>query len=115
MQRINSAYERIKRTAFAGPSDTPADVKTSGTSRPAESQGRTLRRKVRLSLEEAALGCTKVLRGKLTDTCEACTGRGVLTPEAPCPGCDGAGTVRGSAWFGWLPTQSTCEACGGSG
>ncbi|TMH02195.1 MAG: molecular chaperone DnaJ [Betaproteobacteria bacterium] len=115
MQRINSAYERIKLAAFAGPSDRPPDGKTPGASRQAEPQGRTLRRKVRLSLEEAALGCTKVLRGKLTDTCAACIGHGVLKPEAPCPGCDGAGTVRGSAWFGWLPTQSTCEACEGSG
>jgi molecular chaperone DnaJ len=120
MQRINSAYERIRLTAFAGgPRDDPSDSSSGGKApvapREAETQGRTLRRRVRLSLEEAALGCTKVLRGKLTDTCAACTGHGVLKPEAPCPGCEGAGTVRGSAWFGWLSTQSSCEVCEGSG
>jgi molecular chaperone DnaJ len=69
MQRVNSAYERIKLTAFTGglsdgPSDSSSGGKAQGASRQAESPGRTLRRKVRLSLEEAALGCTKVLRGK---------------------------------------------------
>lgn len=120
MQRVNSAYERIRLTAFTsalrdGPSDSSSGGKAPGASRQAESQGRMLRRKVRLSLEEAALGCTKVLHGKLTDTCAACTGHGVLKAAAPCPGCEGAGTVRGSAWFGWLSTQATCEACEGSG
>lgn len=105
MQRINSAYERIRLSAFAaGPREDPSAA-----------PGRTLRRKVRLSLEEAALGCTKVLRGRLSDTCASCAGHGVLDSAAPCPGCAGAGTVRGSAWFGWLSTHSACTTCGGSG
>jgi molecular chaperone DnaJ len=120
MQRINNAYERIRLTAFAGslrdgPSDGSSGRKAPDASRQSESQGRTIRRKVRLSLEEAALGCTRVLRGKLTDTCAACTGRGSLKPETACASCEGAGTVRGSAWFGWLSMQSTCDACEGSG
>jgi molecular chaperone DnaJ len=68
-----------------------------------------------LSLEEAALGCTRVLRGRLTETCATCAGLGVLDPAASCPRCEGAGTVRGGAWFGWLSAQSTCEGCDGSG
>jgi molecular chaperone DnaJ len=120
MQRINNAYERIRLTAFAGglgdgPPDRSSGGDAAGASGQAEAQGRTVRRRVRLSLEEAALGCTRVLRGKLTHTCAACTGLGTLKPEAPCPGCAGTGTVRGSAWFGWLSTQSTCDACEGSG
>jgi molecular chaperone DnaJ len=120
MQRINNAYERIRLTAFAGglgegPPDRSSGGDAAGASPQAESPGRTIRRRVRLSLEEAALGCIRELRGKLTHTCAACTGLGTLKPELPCPGCAGTGTVRGSAWFGWLSTQSTCDACEGSG
>lgn len=108
MQRINSAYERIRLSASAGGAAPPASA-------PAAAPARTLRRKVRLSLEEAALGCTRVLRGRLSDPCGACAGAGELHPAAACPRCQGSGTVRSSAWFGWLPTQADCSACAGSG
>lgn len=121
MQRINNAYERIRLAGSAGgppegsSGGKAAGGKAAGGTRQAESPGRTIRRRVRLSLEEAALGCTRVLRGRITDTCAACSGQGRLEPEAACPGCAGTGSVRSSAWFGWMSTHSSCEACQGSG
>ena len=119
MQRINQAYERIRLSAFSGGSRddvsaAPSDGAARRAARPAGPPAPTLRRRLRLSLEEAALGCTKVLRVRLTHTCAACAGHG-MQPGAPCPGCEGSGTVRVSAWFGWLASQSPCRACAGSG
>ena len=76
---------------------------------------RTVHRKVRLTLEEAAAGCTKVLQGKVVDTCESCSGRGYRLPEAVCTPCEGSGEVKQPAWFGWLNTRLACEGCSGKG
>ncbi len=76
---------------------------------------RTVHRKVRLTLEEAAAGCTKVLQGKVVDTCESCSGRGYRLPESACVPCEGSGEVKQPAWFGWLNTRLACEGCGGKG
>jgi molecular chaperone DnaJ len=113
MQRINRAYEQIRVSAFgiAANDDKPPSAPAAAD----EAPGRTVRRKVRLTLEEAALGCTKVLRGKLVDTCATCDGDGSLKPPVACKRCEGAGTVRESAWYGWLSTRTACGACDGSG
>jgi molecular chaperone DnaJ len=120
MQRINRAYEQIRLTGFIGEQrdGVPAGgarANAPGAAPAAESPRRTLHRKVRLSLEEAALGCTKVLRGRLTDICNTCSGHGALQSAAPCAGCAGRGTVSRPAWFGWLHAHSDCSACDGSG
>lgn len=79
---------------------------------------RTLRRQVRLTLEEAALGCTRVLTGKASPSgmaCAACTGAGWLQPGGDCATCHGAGALRQPGWFGLFGNASACAACGGSG
>ena len=122
MKRINSAYERIRESAAFGGSGQRESTTPDTTTKPApdatpkaEAQGRVVRRRLRLSLEEAALGSIRVMRGKLTDTCVACEGHGVLKPAARCSTCEGSGTVRDTAWFGWLSTRSICGSCAGSG
>lgn len=118
MQRINGAYERIRDAAFGreAPGHRPEPARRRKAAPAAEAAPlRTVRRRVRLSLEEAALGCTRVLRGRLTDTCVDCVGLGVVKPAATCTECEGAGSVRRPAWFGWLATESACAACDGSG
>ncbi len=72
-------------------------------------------RRVRLTLEEAALGCTKELRGKSTDPCGVCHGAGHRVLAKACPGCRGSGRRRNAGWFGWGASETGCEACGGSG
>ena len=81
---------------------------------PAESP-RHVRRKQALTLEEAASGCIKVLRGKFSEACPECDGAGHHIQDRPCPDCDGRGKTSARLWFGWMATESECEACAGTG
>jgi molecular chaperone DnaJ len=117
MQRINSAYERIRQAAFSsGGLQESAQPKDSSAPPPsAATRGPIVRRKLRLSLEEAALGCTKVLRGKLTEACAVCAGSGTLKATSSCKTCKGSGSVRTTNLFGWIATRSNCTDCEGRG
>ncbi len=88
--------------------------KTSAEQAP-ETAARTVHRKVRLTLEEAATGCTKLLRGKLGGTCSACEGAGFRVLGGFCSSCQGSGALRQRSWFGWIGTQAECDACQGGG
>ena len=108
MQRINGAYERIMgaqrdgdATAQARPAANPPHV--------------VLRRRVRVSLEEAALGTIRTVRGRFIDPCTTCEGAGTAQALSACRHCNGTGQVRGSLWFGWMPTSSRCTQCDGRG
>jgi molecular chaperone DnaJ len=123
MQRINRAVEAIRQAGVRGPG--PA-ASTAGA-KPGRSKGaaaarktsepptRTIHRRVRLTLEEAAFGCTKVLQGKVTQTCSACDGAGYRVLGGHCPQCHGSGAIRQRPWFGWIGTQTECDACHGGG
>ena len=121
MQRINQAIEQIRQSD--GGHDDPderdeapvadADVHADAAASPA--QARTISRKVKLTLEEAAAGCIKALRGKLIDRCTLCAGAGFRVVAGVCAECNGRGAVRRSAWFGWSGLSTRCTACGGDG
>ncbi len=81
----------------------------------AEPPARTINRKVKLTLEEAAFGCTKVLRGKLAQACSDCAAVGYRVLGGHCPQCHGSGAIRLRDWFGWVGTQTECDACHGGG
>lgn len=135
IQRINQAFQKIRQSGFG---EAPGAPKASDDSRaPAdhrhdadrqrtapgappsddapESTARTVHRKVKLTLEEAAAGCIKVLRGRLTDSCRGCNGMGFRVPGGACPGCLGSGAVRQRAWYGWFGTAAECPQCHGDG
>jgi molecular chaperone DnaJ len=112
MQRINRAVETIRRAGLR--SSEPDDRATAAREAP-EPRGRTISRKVRLTLEEAAFGCTKVLRGKVTEECSACEGAGYRVLGGHCPRCRGSGAIRERSWFGWISAQTECDACHGGG
>jgi molecular chaperone DnaJ len=132
MQRINQAFEEIRRAGFSAQAkaddDTPgapenntpdgfdADQATTA-SREADTQRqrRTLHRKVRMTLEEAAAGCIKVLRGKVTDICATCAGAGHQVLGGNCARCGGSGAIPKRSFFGWPAGVSECEACLGGG
>jgi molecular chaperone DnaJ len=114
MQRINTAYELIRMAGFESGPPAANDAAAAPAPRPA-SRGRTIRRRVRLTLEEAALGCVKVLRGKATDRCGRCDGLGYRVLGGACGGCQGHGVVRQRTWYGWVSTVATCGACAGEG
>lgn len=113
MQRINTAYEQIRLAGFEPDAPAANDAAASPAAPQPAPRGRTLRRKVRLTLEEAALGCVKVLRGKETNPCARCDGRGYRVLADACGACEGNGVVRNRAWYGWVSTMETCSACHG--
>ncbi len=108
MQRINGAYERI----MGGHRDGDATAQAAPA---ADAPGVVLRRRVRVSLEEAALGTIRTVRGRFIDPCTACEGAGATSAPSACRPCSGTGQVRGSLWFGWMPTSTRCTHCDGRG
>jgi molecular chaperone DnaJ len=134
MQRINLALERIRAGGFdSEPEDGPDAAPAAAEPRPPKpprrpareeppqpqadepAPGRTIVRKLKLTLEEAAAGCTRVLRGRITATCGACSGLGHRVLAGACPSCHGSGAVRQAGWYGLFRSTAECEACRGSG
>jgi molecular chaperone DnaJ len=129
MQRINRALEAIRQAgprkpeastgangaAAASDSDAAKAADPADEARSSDEPQRTVHRKVRLTLEEAAFGCTKVLRGEVTDDCLACEGAGYRVLGGHCPQCHGSGAIRQPMWFAWVGTPAECEACRGGG
>lgn len=118
MQQINKAYQHIRQLRDGDGPDADTDADAQGpAAAPAEEQAhtRTHERRVRLSLEEAILGCTRTLRGHFSHRCDACLGKGQRVLAKACATCHGSGAVRKSALFGWLWNQESCADCGGDG
>jgi len=109
MQTINKAYQHIRQLR-----DANADGEEQEAAEP-EPSGTTHVRKVRLSMEDAILGCTRTLRGHFNYTCDACVGKGQRVLAKGCRTCSGSGAVRKAALFGWLWNEEECADCGGDG
>ena len=117
MQRINRAVEAIRDAGFSrhAPSAPAAPPQRPSAAPATETPARTVHRKVKLTLEEAAFGCVKALRGKLSADCAACGGAGYRVLGGHCPACHGSGAVRQRSWFGWVGAAAECAACHGGG
>ena len=120
MQRINRALEQIRRAGFrVDPLPRGADDTTTTTTASAaadrDRQRAPIHRKVKLTLEEAAAGCIKVLRGKICESCSICAGAGHQVLGGNCAQCGGSGAVSKRSWFGWPGARVECEACLGGG
>lgn len=78
-------------------------------------RGADIRCDVTLDLEEAAVGCSKVVEVTRNELCKACDGSGAApgAVRESCVRCGGRGQVVQSA--GILRVQTTCPACQGSG
>jgi molecular chaperone DnaJ len=72
-------------------------------------------RQVRLTLEEAILGCTRTLSGHYSHCCDVCAGKGQRVLAKACGDCRGSGAVRRPALVGWLWYEEACAGCGGDG
>lgn len=111
MQRINGAYEQICLASAVLPNAPPAAPTDASTG-----SGRVVQRRVRLSLEDAALGCVRELRGRLSAACLACAGNGQSPQPQTCQTCRGAGRARSGWWVGWpAAAQAKCADCDGQG
>jgi len=130
MQRINRAFEEIRNAGFRARPETPAadDGRTGETEAPdreaarhdaeeesAEPRRRPIQRKVKLTLEEAAAGCIKALRGRMTMTCATCDGAGHQVLGGNCAHCGGSGAIPKRNFFGWPGGMTECGACHGGG
>jgi molecular chaperone DnaJ len=123
MQIINKAYQHIRQLRDGGGEDldeaghSSAKAATAPETEEAESDTsrKTHFRKVRLSMEDAILGCTRTLRGHFTHVCNACLGKGQRVFAKACNNCKGTGAVHKAALFGWLWNEESCTDCGGDG
>lgn len=126
MQRINQAFESLQRArqdraqapepaAAPEPASAP-EPPVAAPAQPERAAHAPIRRKLKLTLEEAAAGCIKALRGKFTPVCPHCAGLGHRVLGSTCRRCRGSGTfVRPSAWFGWPGQPEECVDCAGTG
>ncbi|MDM0108243.1 DnaJ C-terminal domain-containing protein [Variovorax sp. J22R24] len=124
MQRINQAFEEIRRAGSRVRTDDPAtegatpdeaDANARGNDDAAHRHRRPIFRKVKLRLEEAAVGCIKVLRGKITNVCSTCAGAGHQVLGGNCAQCGGSGAMAKRSFFGWPSGYFECDACLGGG
>src|SRR5689334_4260750 len=84
MQRINRAFEEIRSAGFpARPQRAEEHTPEPAAAAPEtaaeddlQPRRRPIHRKVKLTLEEAATGCIKSLRGRMTQACASCDGAG---------------------------------------
>jgi len=121
IQLINKAYQKIRQCRAgaleeAAEPDSPQRPAAPAPCPAAADQGAAAQtqvhvHKVRLTIEEAALGCTRSMRGHFTCACASCAGLGEQV--LPCHACQGKGTVRQALLFGWSWTELACKGCGG--
>ncbi|MBN1161183.1 MAG: molecular chaperone DnaJ [Dehalococcoidales bacterium] len=89
------------------------------TSRQTARRGEDLRYNIKISFEEAALGCEKEIEISRTETCSTCRGTRSKPGVQPvrCPSCDGSGQIRRvqRSLFGQFVNTSVCSECHGEG
>ncbi|MEN3034199.1 MAG: DnaJ C-terminal domain-containing protein [Aquificaceae bacterium] len=125
-QILNSRDERAYRD-FMEYIQEFIDSIISGMRAPKPRRGQDLRLKLKLTLEEAAFGCSKVIKYERWDDCDNCQGKGYEgEPQIEtCPACKGSGR-RVSGIFSFprpcsvckgrgVIIKNTCRVCGGRG
>lgn len=82
-------------------------------------KGSNLRIKLKLTLEEIALGAEKKIKVKRYDSCSSCGGNGAKggTSFTQCSTCSGTGQVKKvmNTMLGQMVSTSTCPSCNGEG
>jgi len=114
IQRINKAYHHLCQHRN-GSADPQEDVPSPASDAQPEAEKLVFVREVRLSIDDAILGCIHALRGRFTYECRSCAGKGQRVLAQACAGCQGSGAIRRAALFGWLWTEEACKDCGGDG
>jgi molecular chaperone DnaJ len=82
-----------------------------------QQKGSDLQIRLKLTLEEIAVGITKQLKIKKQVSCNTCSGSGLKKGSQPttCPQCQGSGEVRevSQSLFGRFVNITTCPRCSG--
>ncbi|MFN0158253.1 MAG: DnaJ domain-containing protein, partial [Bacteroidota bacterium] len=88
-------------------------------SRSSGTPGSDLKVRLKLTLEEIAMGVEKKLKVRKWVTCNTCNGSGAKSTNSmsTCPVCQGSGEVRqvSRSVFGQFVNISTCQNCDGEG
>ncbi|MCK4858289.1 MAG: molecular chaperone DnaJ, partial [candidate division Zixibacteria bacterium] len=96
-----------------------AGTRTRGGGRRRDTRGEDLKVRVKLTLEEIAVGTEKSIKLRRFKRCSTCNGSGAAAGARPqrCPQCNGSGQVRhvSRSLFGQFVNVTTCDYCGGSG
>jgi molecular chaperone DnaJ len=89
------------------------------TSRQTARRGEDLRYNIKISFEEAALGCEKEIEISRTEVCSTCRGTRAKPGVQParCPSCGGSGQIRRvqRSLFGQFINTAVCSDCHGEG
>jgi molecular chaperone DnaJ len=89
------------------------------TSRQTARRGEDLRYNIKISFEEAALGCEKEIEISRTEICSTCRGTRSKPGVQPvrCPSCNGTGQIRRvqRSLFGQFINTAVCSDCRGEG
>jgi molecular chaperone DnaJ len=92
---------------------------TGRASRQTSKHGDDLRYNIRITFEEAALGCEKEIEINRTEVCATCRGTRSKPGVQPvrCPSCDGSGQIRRvqRSLFGQFINTTVCSECRGEG
>ena len=92
---------------------------TGGASRQTAKRGNDLRYNIKVTFEEAALGCEKEIEITRTEVCSTCHGTRSQPGSQPkrCSTCDGAGQIRRvqRSLFGQFINTAVCSDCRGEG
>ena len=90
-----------------------------GSARQVRTDGRDMGATIRITLQEAATGCTKEIAYNRLAPCETCHGSGCAEggTNVQCPTCHGSGQVVTTqrTFLGQMQTRTTCPDCGGTG
>ncbi|MFO8019640.1 MAG: molecular chaperone DnaJ [Promethearchaeia archaeon] len=88
-------------------------------SRPRRQVGEDIKKRVKISFEDALFGTKKDIKVKRYVPCDECEGTGAEDPSSiePCPNCKGTGRVRkmSRSGFGTIIREGECHKCDGTG
>ncbi len=108
-------YDRRRRVEGKGPRELVGNLVDDilGARRPRRKRdGRDVNARIKLSLEEAALGVSRRIQFKVPESCGACSGSGAAPGGTrTCPECEGKGELRDRSRLLSLPQR--CPRCGG--
>ncbi len=117
MDDIFSSFGDIFGDAFGGFGGFGGGSRRGGQRR--VNKGSNLRVKVKLNLQEIALGAEKKIKVTKYDACDSCGGTGAADSSSmsACSTCHGSGHVTRltNTMLGQMQTTSVCPACGGEG
>lgn len=116
---LNDILNNLFGGAFGGAFSGFGGFGGGGRQGPRTVRGRDIRTRVKLTLEEIALGCEKEVTIERNRPCPECDGKGTKNASdiKTCPTCNGTGQVQNvtNSFFGRTVSYNVCPNCNGTG